>query len=122
MKKSTLAVAVTLGAIAQQAGAAGFIEDSKATLGLRNFYINTDNREGTANPSRNEEWGQGFDLRFISGYTQGTVGFGLDAIGLLGIAWIRAAVPTARLPAPTAAPSSRASPMAKPLITTRAWA
>lgn len=85
MKKSTLAVAVTLGAIAQQAGAAGFIEDSKATLGLRNFYINTDNREGTANPSRNEEWGQGFDLRFISGYTQGTVGFGLDAIGLLGI-------------------------------------
>ncbi len=78
MKKSTLAVAVTLGAIAQQAGAAGFIEDSKATLGLRNFYINTDNREGTANPSRNEEWGQGFDLRFISGYTQGTVGFGLD--------------------------------------------
>ena len=55
MKKSTLAVAVTLGAIAQQAGAAGFIEDSKATLGLRNFYINTDNREGTANPSRNEE-------------------------------------------------------------------
>ena len=85
MKKSTLAVAVTLGAIAQQAGAAGFIEDSKATLGLRNFYINTDNREGTANPSRNEEWGQGFDLRFISGYTQGTVGFGLDAIGLLGV-------------------------------------
>ena len=85
MKKSTLAVAVTLGAIAQQAGAAGFIEDSKATLGLRNFYINTDNREGTANPSKNEEWGQGFDLRFISGYTQGTVGFGLDAIGLLGV-------------------------------------
>lgn len=36
MKKSTLALAVTLGAIAQQAGAAGFIEDSKATLGLRN--------------------------------------------------------------------------------------
>lgn len=52
MKKSTLAVAVTLGAIAQQAGAAGFIEDSKATLGLRNFYINTDNREGTANPNK----------------------------------------------------------------------
>ncbi|AZE58123.1 Outer membrane low permeability porin OccK8/OprE [Pseudomonas synxantha] len=84
MKKSTLAVAVALGAIAQQAGAAGFIEDSKATLGLRNFYINTDNREG-AGANKNEEWGQGFDLRFISGYTQGTVGFGLDAIGLLGV-------------------------------------
>ncbi|MFL1547751.1 OprD family porin [Pseudomonas sp. D47] len=85
MKKSTLALAVALGAIAQQAGAAGFIEDSKATLGLRNFYINTDNRDGAANPSKNEEWGQGFDLRFISGYTQGTVQFGVDAIGLYGV-------------------------------------
>ena len=36
-------------------------------------------------PNKNEEWGQGFDLRFISGYTQGTVGFGVDAIGLLGV-------------------------------------
>jgi hypothetical protein len=70
--------------MAQQAGAAGFIEDSKATLGLRNFYINTDNRSGPG-ANKNEEWGQGFDLRFISGYTQGTVGFGVDAIGLLGV-------------------------------------
>ncbi|WP_421523312.1 OprD family porin [Pseudomonas yamanorum] len=90
MKKSTLALAVALGAIAQQAGAAGFIDDSKVTLGLRNFYINTDNRDGvpsrTSNTrSKNAEWGQGFDLRFISGFTQGTVGFGLDAIGLYGV-------------------------------------
>jgi len=84
MNKSTLAIAVAVGVLAQQAGAAGFIEDSKATLGLRNFYINTDNRDGTG-PNKNEEWGQGFDLRFISGYTQGTVGFGIDAIGLLGV-------------------------------------
>jgi len=84
MNKSTLALAVAVGVVAQQAGAAGFIEDSKATLGLRNFYINTDNRDGTG-PNKNEEWGQGFDLRFISGYTQGTVGFGIDAIGLLGV-------------------------------------
>jgi len=90
MKKSTLALAVAVGVLAQHAGAAGFIEDSKATLGLRNFYINTDNRDSAARTasnvqSKNEEWGQGFDLRFTSGYTQGTVGFGLDAIGLLGI-------------------------------------
>ncbi|HCT06442.1 OprD family porin [Pseudomonas sp. P7548] len=89
MKKSTLALAVALGAIAQQAGAAGFIEDSKATLGLRNFYINTDNRDDATKAagaqSKQEEWGQAFDLRFTSGYTQGTVGFGLDAIGLLGV-------------------------------------
>ncbi|HCS43395.1 MAG TPA: outer membrane porin, OprD family [Pseudomonas sp.] len=84
MNKSTLALAVAVGILAQQAGAAGFIEDSKATLGLRNFYINTDNRNGPG-ANKNEEWGQGFDLRFISGYTQGTVGFGVDAIGLLGV-------------------------------------
>ncbi|RON08257.1 porin [Pseudomonas brassicacearum] len=84
MNKSTLALAVAVGVMAQQAGAAGFIEDSKATLGLRNFYINTDNRTGTG-ANKNEEWGQGFDLRFISGYTQGTVKFGVDAIGLYGV-------------------------------------
>ena len=84
MNKSTLALAIAAGVLAQQASAAGFVEDSKATLGLRNFYINTDYRDGTG-PNKNEEWGQGFDLRFISGYTQGTVGFGVDAIGLLGV-------------------------------------
>ncbi|ROM69011.1 porin [Pseudomonas brassicacearum] len=85
MNKSTLALAVAVGVLAQQAGAAGFIEDSKATLGLRNFYINNDNRDTAATTNKAEEWGQGFDLRFTSGYTQGTVGFGIDAIGLLGI-------------------------------------
>ena len=90
MNKSTLALAVAVGVLAQQASAAGFIEDSKATLGLRNFYINTDNRDGqpsaTSNTrNKNAEWGQGFDLRFISGYTQGTVQFGVDAIGLYGV-------------------------------------
>ena len=87
MNKSTLAIAVAVGLLAQQASAAGFIEDSKATLKLRNFYINNDNRDsGTAkNANYQEEWGQGFQLDFTSGFTQGTVGFGVDAIGLLGV-------------------------------------
>ena len=87
MNKSTLAIAVAVGLLAQQANAAGFIEDSKATLKLRNFYINNDNRDsGTAkNANYQEEWGQGFQLDFTSGFTQGTVGFGVDAIGLLGV-------------------------------------
>ena len=94
MNKSTLAVAVAVGLLAQQAGAAGFIEDSKATLKLRNFYINTDNRDSEANSAANkkagvqnklEEWGQGFQLDYTSGFTQGTVGFGVDAIALLGV-------------------------------------
>lgn len=85
MNKSTLALAIAGGLLAQQAVAGGFVEDSKATLGLRNFYINQDNREGTANPSKQEEWGQGFIFNYTSGYTEGTVGFGVDALGLLGV-------------------------------------
>lgn len=65
--------------------AAGFIADSKADLELRNFYIDRDNRSGAAAPSRQAEWGQGFILNYRSGYTQGAVGFGVDAIGLMGI-------------------------------------
>ncbi len=83
INKSRLALAITagtLGALAQQAVAAGFIEDSKASLTLRNFYINTDNRNGSASPSKQEEWGQGFILNYQSGFTQGTVGFGVDAL------------------------------------------
>lgn len=64
---------------------ADFLSDSKATLGMRNFYFNNDNRDGTAAPSKTEEWAQGFMLDFKSGYTDGTVGFGVDTLGLLGI-------------------------------------
>ncbi|WP_371856328.1 OprD family porin [Pseudomonas sp. Irchel s3b5] len=64
---------------------ADFLSDSKATLGMRNFYFNNDNRDGTAAPSKTEEWAQGFMLDVKSGYTDGTVGFGVDALGLLGV-------------------------------------
>ncbi|MFZ3206932.1 MAG: OprD family porin [Pseudomonas sp.] len=83
MNKSTLALAVTLGVLAQQAGATGFIEDSKASLGLRNFYINADQRHGGGNTQ--EEWGQGFIFNYSSGFTAGTLGVGVDALGLLGV-------------------------------------
>jgi len=65
---------------------ADFIKDSKATLALRNFYFNNDYREQTSSAgSKLAEWGQGFVLDYKSGYTDGTVGFGLDAQGLLGL-------------------------------------
>lgn len=85
MKKSSLPLAVALGVIAQQAGAAGFIEDSTAKLDLRNFYFNQDNRSGDQAPSKSEEWGQGFIFDFRSGFTEGTVGVGVDALGLVGL-------------------------------------
>ncbi|NBA97615.1 OprD family porin [Pseudomonas sp. R5(2019)] len=78
-----ICTAAVLG-IAGSASAA-FFEDSKANLDLRNFYMNRDFRQHGAAQNKAEEWAQGFALRFESGYTQGPVGFGLDAIGLLGI-------------------------------------
>jgi hypothetical protein len=85
MNKSTLALAITLAALANQATAAGFIEDSKATLGLRNFYFDRNDKNTANSNSEASEWGQGFIFNYQSGYTEGTVGFGLDAIGLVGI-------------------------------------
>ncbi len=83
MKKSTLALAVTVAALAQQAGAAGFIEDSKASVSSRTLYFNNDPREGTGN--RVEETATGLKFDYLSGFTQGTVGFGLDLQALVGI-------------------------------------
>ncbi|MEO1819773.1 OprD family outer membrane porin [Pseudomonas sp.] len=79
------AMAASLLGLVQPALAGGFVEDSKATLDTRNFYINQDNRSGDAAPSYAEEWGQGFLLNFQSGYTDGPVGVGLDALAQLGI-------------------------------------
>lgn len=73
-----------LGIATASSDAAGFIEDSHATLQSSNFYLNRDFRED-AGISKREEWAQGFILDFRSGYTPGTVGFGLDSIGMLGV-------------------------------------
>ncbi|PYB78813.1 outer membrane porin, OprD family [Pseudomonas sp. LB-090624] len=64
--------------------AGGFLDDSQASLRSQNFYLNRDFREGTG-ISKREEWAQGFILDFRSGYTLGAVGFGVDAIGMLGL-------------------------------------
>ncbi|MDH1261612.1 OprD family porin [Pseudomonas sp. GD03944] len=63
---------------------ADFIDDSKASVELRNFYFNRDFRQEGAR-DKAEEWAQGFLLRLESGYTEGTVGFGVDALGMLGV-------------------------------------
>ncbi|MFA0996799.1 MULTISPECIES: OprD family porin [Pseudomonas syringae group] len=66
---------------------ADFIADSKANIELRNFYFNRDFRNGppTAQRDAAAEWAQGLMLRFESGYTPGTLGLGIDAVGMLGL-------------------------------------
>jgi len=65
----------------------GFIEDTTATLQARNYYFSRDfsDIEGPNQQSKAEEWAQGFILRVNSGYTQGTVGFGVDLLGMLAL-------------------------------------
>ncbi|MGX1021174.1 hypothetical protein AB7M33_003850 [Pseudomonas sp. Y3 TE3536] len=64
---------------------AALLDDSKGSLDLRNFYMNRDFRQSNATQAKAEEWGQGFQFRFESGFTPGALGFGLDATGLLGL-------------------------------------
>ena len=81
--QARLALAIAAASLAPLAQA-DFIEDSHATLQTQNIYLNRDFREGTGQ-SKREEWSQGFLLNIESGFTEGTVGFGLDAMGMLGI-------------------------------------
>ncbi|WP_043311484.1 OprD family porin [Pseudomonas sp. ML96] len=87
MKWSALALAVTAGTTqlafaSAQSESKGFVEDSSLNLLLRNTYWNRDYNKGEYD--RNT-WGQGFIGTFESGFTQGTVGVGVDAFGLLGL-------------------------------------
>lgn len=89
MKYSPLARSISLGTLAVAlslpiAAQAAFIEDSKASLELRNFYMNRDFRSEGAAQSKAEEWAQGFLLKYESGFTEGTVGVGVDAYGFTG--------------------------------------
>ncbi|WP_372874333.1 OprD family porin [Pseudomonas sp.] len=84
MKRTSLALAVAAGTLGVSLMAqAEFIKASKASIEARNFYFSRDFRDG-AGQAKSEEWAQGFLLRLESGYTDGTVGFGLDALGTLG--------------------------------------
>ncbi|OHC44252.1 MAG: porin [Pseudomonadales bacterium RIFCSPLOWO2_02_FULL_63_210] len=79
---ATLGASLTLPSLAY----AEFVKDSKASLELRNFYMNRDFREPLASgQSKAEEWAQGFIFKAESGFTEGPVGFGLDAFAGLGL-------------------------------------
>ena len=75
------------------ASADGFVDDSKLKLQLRNVYFNENFRDEhglsakSASTAKSErtEWAQGFLLDYQSGFTPGTLGFGIDALGLLGV-------------------------------------
>jgi imipenem/basic amino acid-specific outer membrane pore len=97
MKWSAIALAVTAGTtqlataaafVTDQADSKGFVQDTTLNLLLRNYYFNRDNKGHDADGTPHNDsvdWTQGFRANLSSGFTQGTVGFGVDAFGDLGI-------------------------------------
>jgi hypothetical protein len=78
----SLALGAPLAHASSQAQSNGFVEDASLDLLLRNAYFNRDYKDRTSDA---KSWGQGFIATFESGFTQGTVGVGVDAFGLLGV-------------------------------------
>ncbi|WP_410479140.1 OprD family porin [Pseudomonas sp. P105] len=67
------------------ASAEGFVDDAKVNLNLRNFYINRNFTNPANAQGKAEEWTQSFILDAKSGFTQGTVGFGVDVLGMYSL-------------------------------------
>lgn len=73
------------------AHAEGFVDDAKVNLNLRNYYFNRNflNHTGPTvqgdDQGQAAEWAQSFILDARSGYTDGTVGFGIDVLGMYAL-------------------------------------
>ncbi|ROL82522.1 porin [Pseudomonas chlororaphis] len=80
-----LAISTCLGQLAYAASDHGFVEDSSLTLTNRNFYFYRNNLNNPGAQNYRNEWAHGVLLDYRSGYTQGTVGFGIDAFAQVGI-------------------------------------
>lgn len=66
--------------------AQGFLDGATLDVLSRNFYLNSDYRSPSpTGKSYKAEWAQGFIGAFESGFTPGTLGFGLDAHAFLGL-------------------------------------
>ncbi|MGL6244512.1 OprD family porin [Pseudomonas sp.] len=89
MRRTSTVVLWAIGCLLAGPGTAfaDFIADSQGILNVRNFYFNNDYRDqpGPQGQSKLREWGNAFMLDLKSGYTDGALGFGLDALGTLGV-------------------------------------
>ena len=96
MKWSMIALAVAAGTsqfamASSQDEAKGFLEDQSLKLKTRFEYMNRDYKNGAGNVSNGDgtfksgyrqDSGLSQLLTYESGFTQGTVGFGLDALAM----------------------------------------
>lgn len=83
---SRLTLLAMLCGLTGTAHASGFFDDAKSDVLLRNFYLSNDYRSPTpSGKNYKQEWAQGFIGNFSSGFTEGTVGFGIDAHAFAGL-------------------------------------
>ncbi|CAM3368618.1 hypothetical protein BZK31_21495 [Pseudomonas floridensis] len=84
--KPFIALAVLYCLAAETASASGFLEDARSELLIRNFYLSNDYRSPSpSGKSYKQEWAQGFIGTFVSGFTGGAVGSGVDAHAFYGL-------------------------------------
>lgn len=72
-------------AVAPHCVMADLIDDSHLDLTARTLYYYNDARGSVKNQPTGEQLGQGFILNGRSGYTDGSIGFGADVMGGLGL-------------------------------------
>lgn len=70
-----------LPSVGDQSSAKGLVEDSHLDVLLRSYYFNRDRKNGLHDF---RDWSLGIQGTFASGFTQGTVGFGVDALAYSG--------------------------------------
>lgn len=81
-----IALGLLFWAIAESASATGFLDDSTTTLLARNYFLSNDYRSPSpSGKNYKQEWAQGFIGTFTSGFTDGTIGVGLDAHAFYGL-------------------------------------
>lgn len=82
---SRLTLLALLCGLSGTGAASDFFDDAKTEILLRNFYLSNDYRSPSpSGKNYKQEWAQGFIGTFSSGFTEGTLGFGIDAHAFSG--------------------------------------
>lgn len=88
-----LLLAISIASLMPVVQAQGFVDDAKVNINLRNFYLNRNFVDsgaskvisGPTDRGQASEWTQSIILDGKSGFTTGTVGFGLDTLGMWSV-------------------------------------
>lgn len=83
---SRITLLALLCGLSTTSNAGGFFENSQSAVLSRHFYLNNDYRSpSSTGKNYKQEWAQGFIGTFSSGFTPGTVGFGIDTHAFIGM-------------------------------------